>query len=123
MTVMTYANSPLLLWPEILMIALGVSYLIGWKFGSRRSPDEANRVRTLSFVGFLSTASAVLLVSTPSYYTLVTIPLIPGLFIFAALIFRPNLLKKQSNLESYLAICAAISTLVWCAQFVRLLRG
>jgi len=120
---MTYANSPLLLWPEMLMIALGVSYLIGWKFAGRKKTTDASRVRALSFVGFLSTASAVLLVSTPSYYTLVTLPLIPGLFIFAALIFKPNLLQKRSSLEGYLAVCVAICILVWGAQFVRLLRG
>ena len=122
MIMVRYANSPLLLWPEILMIALGVSYLVASNFVSFKGA-AADRVRALSFVGFLNTASAVLLVSNPSYYSLITIPIIPGLFIFVALIFKPSLAEKWTNIKGYLTICAVLSTLVWGAQFLRLLKA
>ena len=115
------ANSPKLLWPEALMILVAVSYLIGAKILGQYSPTKPNRVRMLSLVGFLSTASLVLLGSMPSYYTIIAIPVVPAPFAFGSLIFRPSLIVRWPRLGTYLTICVVISALAWTTQLVWLL--
>ena len=121
MTMIASSNSVRLLWPEGLMIALAVSYLIGTKILGQDATARPNRVRWLSLVGFLSTASVVLLGSMPSYYTIIAIPVIPAPFAFGTLIFRPRLLVRWARLHAYLTTCVVISALAWMTQFVWLL--
>jgi len=113
-----FSNSVTLLWPEGLMISVAVLYLIGMKFLALNSPINSTRLQLLSFVGLLATASVVLLVSTPSYYTIFAIPVIPAPFAFGVLIFRPLLIVKSTGLRVYLTGCVVISALAWTMQFI-----
>ncbi len=103
------------------MIMLAVSYLIGTKLLGQYRPSRPSGVRVLSFVGFLSTASVVLMGSMPSYYTIIAIPVIPAPFAFGTLIFRPSLIVRWTRLGTYLTICVVISALAWTTQLVWLL--
>jgi hypothetical protein len=118
MALVAFSNSITLLWPEGLMIAVAVLYLIGMKSLALDSPINSTRVRLLSIVGILATASGVLLVSMPSYYTILAIPVIPAPFAFGVLIFRPTLILKWTRLRVYLTVCVVVSALAWATQFV-----
>jgi len=99
------------------MIAVPLLYLIGTKFLALTSPISSTRVRLLSFVGFLGTASVVLLGTMPSLYTIIAIPMIAAPFSFGVLIFRPNFIAKWTGWRVYLTVCVVISALAWTIQF------
>ncbi len=103
------------------MIALALSYLIGTRILGQDAPTRPKGVRLLSLVGFLSTASMVLLGSMPSYYTIIAIPVIPAPFAFGTLIVRPSLIVRWARLRTYLTTCVVISALASIMQFVWLL--
>src|SRR6267154_3751863 len=117
MAISAFSNSVTLLLPEGLMISVAVLYLIGMKFLALNSPINSTRLQLLSFVGFLATASVVLLVSMPSYYTIFAIPVLPAPFVFGVLIFRPLFIVKSTGLRVYLTGCVVISALAWTMQF------
>lgn len=121
MALIAFSNSVKLLWPEGLMIAVAVLYLIGVNFLVLNAPVSSTRVRLVSFVGFLATASVVLRGSSPSLYTIIAIPVIPAPFTFGVLIFRPILIAKWTRLRVYLTLCVVISALAWTIQFIWLL--
>ncbi len=103
------------------MIAVPLLYLMGMRFLALNSPITSTRLQLLSFVGLLATASVVLLVSTPSYYTIIAIPMIPAPFSFGVLIFRPNFIAKWTRWRVYLTACVVMSALAWTIQFIWLL--
>jgi len=102
------------------MTMLAVMYLIPAKLFS---PDCAapNSVRLLSFVGLLSTISLILLGTFPSYYTLATLAVVPAVFVFVSLLFRPSLYVRSAKLRTYLAVSVALAAISWVTQFVWLL--
>lgn len=117
MALIAFSNPPWLLWPEGLMIAVGLTYLGGVRL-AQDGPGSTIRVRVLSMVGLVATASAVLLGGTPSLYTIVAIPVLPAPFVFGALVFQPARFQKWTTLRMYLTVSVAVSVLVWTTQLI-----
>jgi hypothetical protein len=113
-----FSNSVTMLWPEGLMIAVAVLYLIGMKFLALNSPINSTRVRLLAVVGLFATASLVLLGTGLNLYTIFAIPVIPAPFAFGVLFFRPTHIEESGKLRVYLTVCVVISALAWTTQFV-----
>src|SRR5437868_466806 len=105
-----------LLWPELLMATLAIFYILGLKALERNGPISAAKTRLLALIGLVSAGSTVLLGLTPSYYTIVAIPLIPAPFLFGALVVQPRLLFKWARLRGYLTMAEAVSCLTWITQ-------
>src|SRR5437660_8003230 len=53
MAMIAFFNSVKQLWPEGLLVAVPVLYLVGMKFLALNAPISSTRVRLLSFVGLL----------------------------------------------------------------------
>jgi hypothetical protein len=106
------------MWPEALMIATAMVYMVGLKVLTRHGPSSSTYVRLLSSIGLISTASLLLLGITPNLYTIVAIPVIPAPFAFAALILRPERIEAWTKTRIYLAVCVAASALCWTIQVI-----
>src|SRR5258708_29258428 len=118
MAMIAFSNSVKLLWPQGLLIVVPALYLVDMKFLDLNAAISSSGVRLLSFVGFLSTASVVLLGSMPGLYTIIAIPVIPAPFNFGLLVFRPNLIANWTRLRVYLTVCVVMSALAWTIQFI-----
>jgi hypothetical protein len=114
-----FSNSLKLPWPEGLMVAIAVAFLVGMKIVV---VDDFSvnpiYVRMLSFVGVLATSSLVLLGIWPSLYTILAVPVVPAPFAFVFLIFRPSLISKWRRMRLYLTVCVVISACAWTIQFI-----
>ncbi len=113
---LTASNPAYSLWPEALLAALALVYLLGLKAVEREGPIGATKTRLLAFIGLVTAGSTVLLGSNPSHYTIVAIPLIPAPFLFGALIVRPRLIVQWAKLRAYLTVAVALSCLTWITQ-------
>jgi len=97
-----------------LVIAASLVYLWGtldWK-----SINPTVRLRLLSLLGLLATAALMLLAIWPDAYSLPALISLPGLFVFAAALFRPTAIWQRSRLRIYLNLCAMASGICWVFQ-------
>lgn len=111
------------IWPEILAFAGAVAYFCVI-LKTKLVLHELTRLRVLSMLGFVVTASLVLLGALwPSLYTIIAIPVIPALFVFGVAIFRPLLVGKRRKLHFYLNLSVLVSGVAWAFQMLWELRS
>jgi hypothetical protein len=118
---MILSNSILLMWPEALMVAAAVLYLIADRKLKSDEPGAVGGVRVVASIGLFSTSSLILLGTRPNLFTIIAIPVIPAPFVFGTLLVSPKRIVQWTKTKVYLDACVITSALCWTAQAIWLL--
>ena len=110
------------LWPEVLVVADGLAYLLGVFANPLGLRDCVWKTRLLALAGLCSTAALLFLGLLSPYYGVIAVFSIPAPILFSILIFAPGRASNWPKVCAYLTGCVSASVLVWGFQIFWELR-
>jgi uncharacterized membrane protein YtjA (UPF0391 family) len=114
-----------LMWPEILVICVGVACVVGLLSVGGKAARSATAARLVFLLGLIVTFSTAVtcILSASWLYMPIGILQLAAPVAFGVLLIRPAVLARWELLRVYLTACLIASVLVSVAQFLRLYVG
>ena len=112
-----------LLWPEALIVADGLAYLVGASIRPLGLTDRVWRTRLLALAGLCSTGALLFLGVLSPYYGIIAFFAIAAPILFVILMFQPARALHWRKLRFYLTGCVFASVLTWAFQIFWEMRG